>query len=113
MGFIIAILWYSYDITRKLRLSDDQTVFGKVEHFQQYEFVGDLDQGLHTSGVAAGAGARQGARQRVDGDGYCPINESSLDEAMRSRASVGRTGGGGGALKSGKRSTATAPPLLG
>merc|ERR1712060_482009 len=88
--FILAILWYSYDITRKLRLREDETVLGKIDHFQPYEFIGDLDHGLHTSGFAGGSGnARAGDRQRREQDGYCPVNEA-LDEALKSKSSVGR-----------------------
>jgi len=49
--FIIAIIWYSYDITSKLRLGEDEAVTGKIEHFQPYDFIGDLE--LHSR--AAGA----------------------------------------------------------
>merc|ERR1711957_1097394 len=83
--FIFAILWYSYDITRKLRLREDQTVLGKIDHFQPYEFIGDLDNGLHKSGMMS----KVGTLRRVEEDGYCPINES-LDEAMRSKSAAGR-----------------------
>merc|ERR1711957_520972 len=64
--FIFAILWYSYDITRKLRLREDQTVLGKIDHFQPYEFIGDLDNGLHKSGMMS----KVGTLRRVEEDGY-------------------------------------------
>mmetsp|Transcript_120605 Transcript_120605/g.336528 ORF Transcript_120605/g.336528 Transcript_120605/m.336528 type:complete len:277 (+) Transcript_120605:79-909(+) len=71
--FIAAIAWYSFDITRQLRLNDRDAVAGKVDHLQAYDFVGDLDHGLHSTGLASG----QRARAR-DG-GYCPINETRGD----------------------------------
>eukprot|EP00404_Azadinium_spinosum_P011303 CAMPEP_0180525670 /NCGR_PEP_ID=MMETSP1036_2-20121128/59285_1 /TAXON_ID=632150 /ORGANISM="Azadinium spinosum, Strain 3D9" /LENGTH=127 /DNA_ID=CAMNT_0022538971 /DNA_START=96 /DNA_END=476 /DNA_ORIENTATION=+ len=41
--FIVAICWISYDITWRLRLDDNEIVAGKIDHFQPYEFIGDLD----------------------------------------------------------------------
>mmetsp|Transcript_14488 Transcript_14488/g.43380 ORF Transcript_14488/g.43380 Transcript_14488/m.43380 type:complete len:239 (-) Transcript_14488:8-724(-) len=46
MCFIVAIFWYSWEITYKLRLSEGEVVSGKIESFQPYEFVGDLE--LHS-----------------------------------------------------------------
>eukprot|EP00933_Yihiella_yeosuensis_P054126 TRINITY_DN52496_c0_g1_i1.p1 TRINITY_DN52496_c0_g1~~TRINITY_DN52496_c0_g1_i1.p1 ORF type:complete len:231 (-),score=15.45 TRINITY_DN52496_c0_g1_i1:104-796(-) len=47
-GFVLAIVWYSYDLTAKLALPEDRIVIGKIEHFQAYEFIGDIDKGIQT-----------------------------------------------------------------
>lgn len=90
--FIFAIIWYSYDITRQLRLKDGDAVAGKIEHLQPYEFIGDLDHGLHTemasgwategAGLGAsglGASSRQSqipmeaAGSTMVPGGFCPV----------------------------------------
>mmetsp|Transcript_1548 Transcript_1548/g.4998 ORF Transcript_1548/g.4998 Transcript_1548/m.4998 type:complete len:281 (-) Transcript_1548:263-1105(-) len=82
--FICAILWYTFDITRKLRLDDTSAVVGKIDHFQPYEFIGDLDHGLHSNGLASGPRARGNfPGSKADG-GYCPVHES-LGETFRPR----------------------------
>jgi len=67
--FIAAIVWYSWDITRQLRLDDRDAVAGKIEHLQPYEYIGDLDHGLHTADLANKPDASRG--------GYCPVHEAA------------------------------------
>ncbi|CAE8709159.1 unnamed protein product, partial [Polarella glacialis] len=77
--FILAIVWYSVDLTRNLHLRDDEVVSGKVEHFQPYEFVADIDEGLHGN-RAAGAGGST--------EPYCPIHKEALSDFRPKLASA-------------------------
>eukprot|EP00440_Ansanella_granifera_P051919 gb/GFBE01056290.1/.p1 GENE.gb/GFBE01056290.1/~~gb/GFBE01056290.1/.p1 ORF type:complete len:251 (+),score=42.05 gb/GFBE01056290.1/:1-753(+) len=76
LGFIIAIIWYLYSLTSKLHLRADQVVAGKIEHFQPYEFIGDLDDGLHTDDMvtARAAGKTSG---RAD---FATIHKDALGD---------------------------------
>lgn len=65
--FVAAILYFTWDITKKLRLDDRDAVIGKIEHFQPYEFIGDLDQGIHTEIQ------ERGPRGVPREGGYCPV----------------------------------------
>mmetsp|Transcript_60198 Transcript_60198/g.186301 ORF Transcript_60198/g.186301 Transcript_60198/m.186301 type:complete len:270 (+) Transcript_60198:133-942(+) len=71
--FIVAVVWYSFDITSQLRLDDRDAVAGKIEHLQPYEFIGDLDHGLHSEAPANEPGATRG--------GYCPVHRHAADAA--------------------------------
>lgn len=68
--FILLIAWYSYDITRKLRVPHHHIVQGRIDAFHPYEFVGDIDHGLHTE---AQLFTQTGEPME---DGYCPIHEN-------------------------------------
>lgn len=48
--FIVLILWYCYDIYGNLRVHEKEVVVGKIDAFQPYEYVADLDNGLHLEG---------------------------------------------------------------
>mmetsp|Transcript_95470 Transcript_95470/g.269823 ORF Transcript_95470/g.269823 Transcript_95470/m.269823 type:complete len:268 (+) Transcript_95470:147-950(+) len=81
--FIFAIIWYSYDITRKLRLDDSDAVAGKIDHFHPYEFIGDIDHGLHSKAPAGTARPKTG---RGEGErGYCPIHEHPTEGSFKPR----------------------------
>eukprot|EP00927_Polykrikos_kofoidii_P065029 TRINITY_DN60827_c0_g1_i1.p1 TRINITY_DN60827_c0_g1~~TRINITY_DN60827_c0_g1_i1.p1 ORF type:complete len:231 (+),score=27.40 TRINITY_DN60827_c0_g1_i1:47-739(+) len=45
---VLLMVYYCFSITHSLRVSDDEAVTGKVDMLAPYEFVGDLDHGLHT-----------------------------------------------------------------
>ncbi|CAJ1336704.1 unnamed protein product [Effrenium voratum] len=53
--FTLAIIWYLLDLRRKLSLPEDQVVTGKIAHFQRYELIGDIDDGLCSHTRAGGA----------------------------------------------------------
>lgn len=63
--FVILILYYIHIISARLRVDDEEIVVGKIEAFQTYECIGDIDRGL-----TEGHGGIQN-----DGEGYCPIHE--------------------------------------
>lgn len=70
--FIVAIIWNTCDITAKLRLGESEIVSGKIEQFQPYDFVGDLE--LHSRA----AGPQQAADPNL-----CPIHETITDFVPR------------------------------
>jgi hypothetical protein len=72
--FVIAILWYYFSITNKLRLNDDEVVSGKIDHLQPYEFIGDVDHELHNGLKDKADTQHKGAGAQPD-HGYCPIHE--------------------------------------
>lgn len=72
--FVFAVIWYSFDITRRLRIRDSQVVPGKIDAFEPYEFIGDIDSGLHTD-----AGMASQGQPDIGDNGYCPIHESMRD----------------------------------
>lgn len=78
--FVLAILWYSYDLTRQLRLDDREAVAGKIEHLQPYEFIGDLDHGLHgdLERVEEEGGGQPGGAPGRPREGYCAVHEASV-----------------------------------
>mmetsp|Transcript_63580 Transcript_63580/g.113143 ORF Transcript_63580/g.113143 Transcript_63580/m.113143 type:complete len:244 (-) Transcript_63580:147-878(-) len=71
---IFAIFWYSYKLTMQLYLGESQVVSGKIEHFQPYEFVGDIDKGLHEVNMVT---ARAGGNTKAD---YAPVASEALSE---------------------------------
>jgi len=62
--FIVAIVWYSITITNKLRVTDDEVVYGKIDAFEPYETIADIDDGLHAGGSS-----------EFRPDGYCPVHQ--------------------------------------
>lgn len=62
--FTFLILYYSCEITLKMRISNVSAVQGRLQALTQYEAIGDIDHGMH-AGLANGA---QGE------DGYCPVH---------------------------------------
>lgn len=80
-GFVLGILWYTLDIIRELRVEDHEAVSGKIEALQPYEFVGDIDHGLHDD-------ENSDEMDHDDGVGFCPINaeHEGLPEHLRSGA---------------------------
>lgn len=70
--FVVLIIWYSYDLTKKLYLPDKEVVLGKIDHFQPYEFVGDIDNGLHQVDMVT---ARATGSTRAD---YAPVASEAL-----------------------------------
>jgi len=80
--FIVAILWYSYDITYKLRLSSSEQVEGRIGIFKPYEYIGDIDHGLH----GAEGGMTRGPNGFSESTGYCPVHRpDSFTENFRPR----------------------------
>lgn len=71
--FIVAIVWYTISITYKLRIDDNEAVKGKIDQLQSYEFIGDLDHGLHTEGPMQQGGDGTTAGKS---DMYCSIHET-------------------------------------
>eukprot|EP00438_Fugacium_kawagutii_P015420 Skav221552 [mRNA] locus=scaffold1376:66996:68857:- [translate_table: standard] len=47
--FTLAIIWYTFHLRWKLSLPEDQVVSGKIAHFQRYESIGDIADGLPSS----------------------------------------------------------------
>jgi len=79
--FIVAIVWYSYDITYQLRLDGGEAVEGKMEIFKPYEYIGDIDHGLHS---AEGGGSTTRSNGLADATGYCPVHRpDSFTENFR------------------------------
>lgn len=72
--FVVAIFWYVISLPCKLRLSDAQVVAGKIDQFQPYEFIGDLDEGLHRDDMVT---VRATGATRSD---HCPIQTDALSE---------------------------------
>lgn len=75
--FIFAILWYCYDITKKLRLSDDEAVIGKIDNFEPYENIADIDHGLH-NGLRATTSTWLDSHdtENKENQDYCPVHET-------------------------------------
>mmetsp|Transcript_15302 Transcript_15302/g.24940 ORF Transcript_15302/g.24940 Transcript_15302/m.24940 type:complete len:191 (+) Transcript_15302:3-575(+) len=46
MGFVVAIFWYIYSLSSKLRVTEEDVVVGKIDAISPYENIGDLDQSL-------------------------------------------------------------------
>lgn len=82
--FIVAIVWYTCDITNKLRLGEDEVVSGKIDHFTPYDFVGDLE--LHSRAAGANGGV-------ADPD-LCPIHETIQDFVPRLGSQMNGNGNG-------------------
>jgi len=86
--FIVAIVWYSYDITRELRLQTGESVEGRIGMFKPYEYIGDIDHGLHSAegGMTRAAGMLGGSNGYADTTGYCPVHRpDSFTEHFRPR----------------------------
>lgn len=86
--FIVAIVWYSYDITFKLRLQNGQSVEGRIGIFKPYEYIGDIDHGLHSAegGLSRSAGMPSGSNGYAESGGYCPVHRpDSFTENFRPR----------------------------
>lgn len=62
--YTFLILFYSCELTMKMRISNVAAVSGRMQALTAYEAIGDLDHGLHE-------GTANGAR---DIDGYCPVH---------------------------------------
>jgi hypothetical protein len=58
-GFIVGILWFSFSITSALRVSERNAVTGKIDAFEPYESVADIDHGLHSGGKGKGKGSAE------------------------------------------------------
>jgi len=71
--FVILILYYIHAISMSLGVDQDEVVAGKIDAFQTYECIGDIDRGL-----TEGNGAVQN-----DGEGYCPIHENRDSNSLR------------------------------
>jgi len=88
--FVLAILYYTCTIMQGLRLDDNEAVVGKIDHFQPYELIGDLDHGLTrnsqegvrraSTGAAAEAGRFEGRGIYQQEAGYCPVLEAREQE---------------------------------
>lgn len=70
--FIVAIVWYSIRITQQLMLHDTQVCAGKIEHLMPYEFIGDIDAGLH----GQDANGTPMLTRTMAGERYCPVHET-------------------------------------
>lgn len=62
--YTFLILYYSFDITMKMRISNASAVQGRMQALAAYETIGDIDYGLHD-------GTPNAAREI---DGYCPVH---------------------------------------
>lgn len=47
--FIVAIVGLTCKLTGRLRLDEHEAVVGKIDQLRSYEYIGDIDNGLHTS----------------------------------------------------------------
>eukprot|EP00434_Breviolum_minutum_P023188 symbB.v1.2.020454.t1/scaffold1720.1/size104783/8 len=66
--FTLAIIWYLLDLRRKLSLPEDQVVSGKIAHFERYETIGDIADGLSSSNPRRSAGGSAGDYFAVEQD---------------------------------------------
>lgn len=87
--FIVAIVWYSYDITVKLRLRSGESVEGRIGIFKPYEYIGDIDHGLHSAEGASltrSTGMPGASNGLAESTGYCPVHRpDSFTENFRPR----------------------------
>jgi len=74
--FVVAILYYTFSIMNSLRLDDSEAVVGKIDHFEAYEYIGDLDHGLSTQGARGGFRVPAGAGGQGSREGYCPVHST-------------------------------------
>mmetsp|Transcript_61287 Transcript_61287/g.176387 ORF Transcript_61287/g.176387 Transcript_61287/m.176387 type:complete len:241 (-) Transcript_61287:81-803(-) len=81
--FLLAIAYYTCDITAKLQLDERDSVSGKVEHFHSYEYVSDIDHGLSTMGP----GQREVNNNGDGAFGTCPVHETFIPSLASERRS--------------------------
>merc|ERR1719277_13974 len=64
-AFVFGIFYYTFTITNALRLDERDAVSGKIEAFQPYEHIGDLDHGLKHE------------RNKEEKGGFCTLHQTS------------------------------------